>query len=84
MKENDICHQITEIIKPYVKNVEALTNINRDMRFIEDLKINSARLIDIIIDIEDKLNVTISDEEATKLRTLGDALNLVHQKSLLG
>ena len=50
---------IKEIIKPYVNDVSALDNINVNSDFINDLKINSAHLVDVILDIEDKFDITI-------------------------
>lgn len=80
MSENEIIEQIVKIIKPYAKNEEALKNINPSSHFIEDLKINSARLVDIILDIEDAFQLAITDEEAESLLTMRNALDLIAKK----
>ena len=72
-------NDLVEIITPYCKN-DAVTNVTKETRFIEDLGVNSARLVDIVIDIEDKLNVAIDDESADKIRTIGDAIAVIEQK----
>ena len=72
-------NDLVEIITPYCKN-DAVTNVTKETRFIEDLGVNSARLVDIVIDIEDKFNVAIDDESADKIRTIGDAIAVIEQK----
>lgn len=74
-----IFEDLVNIIKPYCK--DGTTNIiNQDTRFIEDLGVNSARLVDIVIDIEDKFNIAIDDESADQIRTIGDAIKVIENK----
>ena len=84
MTETVICNDemlkdLVTIITPYCKS-DTLTNVNQHTKFIEDLGVNSARLVDIVIDIEDKFNITIDDESADKIRTIGDAIHLITSK----
>lgn len=74
-----IFNDLVEIITPYCKN-DAVKDVTKETRFIEDLGVNSARLVDIVIDIEDKFNVAIDDESADKIRTIGDAIAVIEQK----
>ncbi len=80
MQNNEVLGKIVAIIKPYVKNEPALRELSPSTRFIEDLKINSARLVDIVLAFEDEFNASITDEEAEKIQTIGDALDLIAQK----
>lgn len=76
---DEVLKDLITIITPYCKS-DTLTNVSHSTKFIEDLGINSARLVDIVIDIEDKFNITIDDESADKIRTVGDAINLINAK----
>lgn len=80
MTRNDIFQKVLQIVKPFVKNQEAFSNATDDTRFIEDLKINSARLVDIVLDFEDEFEFPISDEEAEEIQTIGSAVNLITAK----
>lgn len=80
MKENISFQELLQIIKPYVRNEAALKEASLSTRFIEDLKVNSARLVDIVIDMEDKFNISISDDEAEKIQTIGAAIELLQAK----
>jgi len=46
---------------------------------LDDLKVNSARLVDIIIAFEDEFEVEISDDDVDELVTLGDAVRVIMQ-----
>lgn len=46
--------------------------ITADSRLIEDLGADSLDMVEMLMTLEDQFNVTISDEEALKLKTVGD------------
>ena len=41
---------------------------------------NSARLVDVIIKCEDTFGITIEDDEADKIGTIGNAVDLIKKK----
>jgi acyl carrier protein len=55
-------------------------NITTDTRFIEDLKADSMDQFFLIDGLCERFNMTISDEEARQIRTVGDAVNYVEEK----
>ena len=69
------------IIEPYVQNKEALENLNEETDFINDLKINSAHLVDIVLDIEDKYDIEIDNDSMEKMLTVETALEVVRKKT---
>lgn len=72
--------KIVGIIKPFVKNQEAFARPTEATRIIEDLGVNSARLVDIILAFEDEFGIEVDDESADRVRTLGDAVRVIQQK----
>jgi len=72
--------ELTEIIKPYSQDQEALNQISEETRFIEDLKINSANLVDIILDIEDKFDIEIDNDSMDAIMNVGSALEVIESK----
>ena len=67
MSNSETMNKLVELIKPFARNQEGLSNINDSTNFIQDLNINSSRLVDIILALEDTFDISISDEEAEKL-----------------
>lgn len=81
MDEKKIFNALIEIIKSFVKaEPKQLENATNETNIIKDLKVNSARLVDIIIKAEDEFDIEIDDDEADSIRTIGDAVNVVSQK----
>ena len=46
-------------------------------RFLEDLEADSLDLVELIMKIEEEFNGEISDEEAQKITTVGDAITYI-------
>ena len=80
MEANQIFKEIIEILRIYAKNREGLDAATMATHILDDLKVNSARLVDVIIKCEDVFGITIEDDEADKIRTIGDAVNLIVKK----
>jgi acyl carrier protein len=77
MDRQEIFGKVVGIIRPFVKNQEALDSVNESTNILEDLKVNSARLVDIILDFEDAFDIEVDDEDADTVNTVGDAVQLI-------
>lgn len=82
MKNEEVISGIKEIIRPYVQDPKDLENISESTDFVKDLKINSANLIDIILDVENKFNIVVDDESIEKMLTVGAAVDLIKSKTV--
>ena len=56
---------------------EKLTN---EASFIEDLGADSLDIVELVMEFEKEFNIDIPDEDAEKLRTVGDALGYLNQQ----
>ncbi len=72
--------QIVDILAPYVPDEDALSQISKESTLLGDLRINSARLIDIVLDFEGSFDMAISDEQLAELKTVGDAVSIVQRR----
>jgi acyl carrier protein len=48
--------------------------------FIEDLGADSLDIVELVMEFEKEFNIDIPDEDAEKLRTVGDAVGYLNQK----
>jgi acyl carrier protein len=80
MEHQETFDKVIGIIKPFVKNTEGLATATADTRLLEDLGVNSARLVDIVLAFEDEFDIAIDDESADRVRTLGDAVTVIQEK----
>jgi acyl carrier protein len=75
-----IIDDLKEIISTYVEDKAQLENINEDTDFLIDLKINSANLVDIVLDIEEKFGITIDDASMNKMLTVKATIAIIEEK----
>lgn len=72
--------EIIEILKKYTFNQEVWNNFSENSNISTDLKINSARIVDIIIDIEEKYEIEIEDKLLDEIKTISDISNIIKSK----
>ena len=71
----DILGSIKEIIVDLLGVEE--DKIMRESRFREDLEADSLDLVELIMAFEDKFGAEISDEDAQKITTVGEAVDYI-------
>ena len=77
MTKKELITSLQKIIKPYVQDQEAFKNLSEETDFINDLKINSANLVDIILDVEDKFDIEIDNESMEKMLSVKAAMDII-------
>lgn len=55
------------------------SRINPDARFREDLEADSLDLVELIMEFEDEFGGEISDEDAQKITTVGEAVDYIEE-----
>ncbi|MCK7510749.1 MAG: acyl carrier protein [Desulfobacterales bacterium] len=80
MDDKKIFEEMVNILKAYAKNQDLLEKATMDTHILNDLKVNSARLVDVIIRCEDVYSISIDDDDADKIRTIGDAVRIIKEK----
>ncbi len=69
--------ELKEILRPYIQNEEAFEKLTMNTHFINDLEINSANLVDVVLDVEDKYDIEIDNDSMEKMQTVKDALDII-------
>lgn len=80
MSEEELFEKVVEILRPYAKNAAALAEVAPETNILEDLKVNSARLVDVVLAFEDEFDIEIADEDVDSVNTIGDCVTLIRQK----
>ena len=81
MGSTEVFEKVVKILTPYVKNQEALDSVGRDTHILDDLKVNSARLVDVVLEFEDAFDIEIADDDVDSVETVGDAVRLIEAKA---
>lgn len=80
MNKEEIIEKLKPIVKPFVKNEEAFANLTDKTDFITDLNINSANLVDIVLDIEEVFNIEIDNESMEKMLNIENTITIIQAK----
>lgn len=80
MEQSEVMESVVKILTPWAKNPDALAKVSMETNILDDLKVNSARLVDVVIAFEDEFDIEIADEDVDTVNTVGDAVNLITSK----
>ncbi|HTY12684.1 MAG TPA: acyl carrier protein [Candidatus Omnitrophota bacterium] len=72
-------NQIYEAVKKVV--VEQLgvsdSEVKRESSFVDDLGADSLDTVELVMALEENFSIEIPDEEAEKIKTVGDSINYI-------
>lgn len=75
--------EVFELVKGIL--VETLSvdedKVTMDARFQEDLETDSLDLVELVMTMEEKFGIKITDEEAAEIKTVGNAVDFVMTRS---
>ncbi len=76
----DVEQKVKQIICEQLSVEES--EVTRDASFVETLNADSLDIVELIMAFEESFNIEIPDDEAEKIRTVGDAIDYVatHKK----
>ncbi len=55
--------------------------VKPEASFVDDLNADSLDLVELIMSLEEEFGMEISDEEAEKIKTVGDAMEYIEEKT---
>ena len=74
----DVFAEIKEIIVDLLGTDEG--KVTLEAKFREDLEADSLDIVELIMAFEDKFSSEISDEDAQKITTVGDAVKYIEEQ----
>ncbi len=80
MNNEELLSKLKTIISPYVQKQEGLNNLSEDTDFIKDLEINSANLVDVVLDVEDEFDIEIDNDSMEKMLTVKASIAVIEEK----
>lgn len=75
----DIVEKVTAIVAEKLGVDKA--EVTPDAVFIDDLGADSLDLVELIMAMEEEFGFEIADEDAEKLRTVGDVINFIKARA---
>ena len=70
-----------EVLKKHISEVLGVdaNEITEDMEFDKDLGADSLDTFQILMDVEEELGMTVDEEKAESIKTVGDAVCLIKE-----
>ncbi|MBL9001776.1 MAG: acyl carrier protein [Phycisphaerae bacterium] len=75
MTEQEIEAKVVEIISQQMGHDK--DKIKREMSFSEDLNADSLDQVELVMELEEAFETDIPDEQAEKIKTVGDAIDFI-------
>ena len=54
--------------------------VNRSTSFIEDVGADSLDIVELIMELEEEFEITIPDDQAEKIKTVGEAIDYIDKE----
>lgn len=80
MDKNEMQESLLKIVKLYLPEDVSIEDVQLKSNFTQDLNINSAHLVDIVLDVEDEFGVVLENEDMDGMQTVEDALSIITKK----
>ena len=77
---SDTFSELKDIVKDLLGADES--KITPEARFREELEADSLDLVELIMAFEDKFGAEISDEDAQKITTVGEAVTYINERMI--
>ena len=77
MTENEIADKVVTIVSSQLDAEK--DKVKPETSFINDLGADSLDIVELVMEFEEAFDMSIPDEDAEKIRTVGDAINYIKE-----
>ena len=77
---SEVAEKVKKIIAEHL-GIDDMEKITNDAKFIDDLGADSLDTVELVMAFEEEFGSEISDSEAEKILTVGDAIKFIESKA---
>jgi acyl carrier protein len=78
MEVNDVFEKVKNLFVDELGIEES--KVSMEAKLEEDLEIDSLGIVEVVMAFEDEFGIEIDDDELADVKTVGEAVNLLHSK----
>ncbi|MFB3852650.1 MAG: acyl carrier protein [Vicinamibacterales bacterium] len=75
--EKDILAELTAVAREHLGRAAPIT---RETRLVEELSLDSIRLLTLIVEVENRFRLRLDDEDTGALETAGDLVDVIRNR----
>jgi len=78
MPDTKIAEEVKKVIVELLSVEES--QVTENAKFVDDLGADSLDTVELVMALEEKFDIEISDEDAQKIKTVGEAIEYIEKK----
>ena len=79
--QQTVAAALEEIVRRYAPKNRAAMQLTSDTHLTNDAGIDSPRMIDIVLSVEDAFAITVEDDDIQSVKTFGQLVDLVQRRA---
>lgn len=79
MENDEIFDKVKDVIVDQLNVEEA--DVTEEASFIDDLGADSLDIVELVMALEEQFGISIPDEEAENIKTVGDAVSYIQENA---
>lgn len=80
MENEQIFFELKNIVRPFI-GIPVLNELDKSSNLKQDLSLESIDMIDIVAQIEDRMDIMVEDNDIENLETIDDIIKLIKTKN---
>jgi len=80
VERTEIKEKVFDLLKQYSRKEINWSEATEATNILTELRVNSARFIDLVLDVEDEFKIQIEDAITNQIINIGDLINIVSEK----
>ena len=76
----NIATTLEDIVRRFAPKETAALALTRETRLTDDAGIDSPRMIDLVLGVEDAFRITVDDDDLDRVKTFGQLVDLVQER----
>jgi len=81
MNRVEVQKAFLELIRPHIRIADPSV-ITDSSLLVDDLKVNSTRFVDIILEAEDRFKIEVGDDDMQRFERVGDAIDFICERTV--
>lgn len=80
MKKSDIRSLVINVVEKHAKRAGKQASVTESTNLVNDLNVNPQSLLSLVLDMEDRFSIELSEDDIGGMATVADAVKIVEKR----